>query len=607
MPTTGNIFPGVGENNAGVGVTAWTNPGNATADDGADATCNAAASSQYHVSRDFGFGLPSTAEIIGITVRVEASEHSGGTEILNAQLQDGTGSLTGSSKSATLSGTAKTVYTYGGAADVWGATLTPAIVNDPDFGVRVWFTSGHDVRIDYVTLAIQYNDPVTIACGTGASVATGLQASVTLTAIVDCAAGAATASGAQATVSGLAGARIYWAAVYNTAVISATAGAASASGLVANTSGDVLISAALGSAAASGLQATVTATTVSGYVYWTVVNPSATIAAAIGAATASGLQASTSGDVTIPCAVGTATASGLAASIVSSTVTANLYWTAVYPTYTISGTVGSATASGLPFLFSDGAAIAAQLGSASAAGLAAAITSVDQQIAGSWTPAVLQRFWILSGAVDVRIDATVGAAAAAGPAASITGAQSIGATVGSATASGLPATATGAQVIDAAVGTATATAPAASISLTFIVNGSVGAAAAQGLTADVTGPQALQATVGSATASGLTAQIGAGQSIAAQTGSASASGFQALIVESIGCTTATAQALGLGFLVNESVHITLRPALARGLRAQVFDAFTVLSSTTVVKVPAQDRHMQVPVNDNRVQVRRTSL
>ena len=45
MASTGNVFAGTGENNAGIGATAWTSPGSVTADDAADATCNAAASS----------------------------------------------------------------------------------------------------------------------------------------------------------------------------------------------------------------------------------------------------------------------------------------------------------------------------------------------------------------------------------------------------------------------------------------------------------------------------------------------------------------------------------------------------------------------------------
>jgi len=162
MASTGNVFPSVGENNAGIGATAWTSPGSVTADDTVDATCNAGASSQYLVARSFDFSaIPNDAVINGITVRVEASEHSTGTESLNAQLQNDAGTLFGSSQAQTINGTTKSVYTYGGTADVWGATLTAAIVKDADFGVRLWFTTSHDVRIDYVTMAVEYQLPPT--------------------------------------------------------------------------------------------------------------------------------------------------------------------------------------------------------------------------------------------------------------------------------------------------------------------------------------------------------------------------------------------------------------------------------------------------------------
>ena len=160
MASTGNIFAGTGENNAGIGATAWTSPGNVTADDATDATCNAAASSQYLVARNFNFAsIPVNSTILGITVRVEASEHTAGTESLNGQLQNDSGTLVGSSKAETISGTSKAVYTYGGAADVWGATLTRAITQDVDFGVRFWFTTAHDVRVDFVTMAVEYLSP----------------------------------------------------------------------------------------------------------------------------------------------------------------------------------------------------------------------------------------------------------------------------------------------------------------------------------------------------------------------------------------------------------------------------------------------------------------
>lgn len=166
MPNTGNVFAGTGETTDRAGLTAWTTPENVTADDTADATCNGAGS-DYLVARNFDFSaIPVGATITGVLVRIEASEHSAGTEALLAQLQDETATLTGASKATSnegaISGTAKAVYTYGSTSDVWSATLTRAIVQDPDFGVRLWFATSHDVRIDFVTMAIEYTEAETL-------------------------------------------------------------------------------------------------------------------------------------------------------------------------------------------------------------------------------------------------------------------------------------------------------------------------------------------------------------------------------------------------------------------------------------------------------------
>jgi hypothetical protein len=166
VASTGNVFAGTGESVDRAGLTAWTNPGNVVSDNTTDATCNAAgAGSDYLIARNFDFSvIPATATILGVLVRVEASEHATGTEPLLAQLQDETATLAGSSKSTSnegsISGTTKAVYTYGSTSDVWGATLTPAIVQDADFGVRLWFAAAHDIRIDFVTMAIEYQEAI---------------------------------------------------------------------------------------------------------------------------------------------------------------------------------------------------------------------------------------------------------------------------------------------------------------------------------------------------------------------------------------------------------------------------------------------------------------
>jgi hypothetical protein len=156
LVNTGNTLPGTGENNAGIGATAWANPGNITTDNNVTASCTAAASSQYLVGRNFGFSIPAGATIQGVTVRIAAAESSSGSESLNARLQNDAGALIGSTKTATITGTGETIYTYGATSDLWGATLTADIVNNANFGVRFWYTTAHNMTVDYVTIGVEY-------------------------------------------------------------------------------------------------------------------------------------------------------------------------------------------------------------------------------------------------------------------------------------------------------------------------------------------------------------------------------------------------------------------------------------------------------------------
>lgn len=163
MSSTGNIFAGTGESVDRAGLTAWTTPGNVTADDANDATCNGASGSDYLVGRNFswpGGAIPSNATIDGILARAHCSEHSGGTEALLSQLQDNTAALVGTNKTTSnegaISGTAKAVYTWGSVSDKWGFTPTPTILNNANFGIRFWFATSHDVRVNYITLDVTY-------------------------------------------------------------------------------------------------------------------------------------------------------------------------------------------------------------------------------------------------------------------------------------------------------------------------------------------------------------------------------------------------------------------------------------------------------------------
>lgn len=90
------------------------------------------------VAEGFGFSIPSSATILGITVTFGAVVQSTSTATIAQVALWEAGSQQGTAKSpATPITVTPTVTSYGGASDLWGATLTPAIVNDPSFGFAV--------------------------------------------------------------------------------------------------------------------------------------------------------------------------------------------------------------------------------------------------------------------------------------------------------------------------------------------------------------------------------------------------------------------------------------------------------------------------------------
>lgn len=155
MATTGDIICATGEDED-IGLIPWVNPGNATADDGAEAT--AVGTSNLLIARNYSFSIPGGSEILGFTVKVEARETSiPATVTLNAQLRTGVGALVGSAKTAAVAGAVATVYTLGSASDLWGWTPVLATITGTSFGVA-FSIAGLTMFIDYVSMAVEYRE-----------------------------------------------------------------------------------------------------------------------------------------------------------------------------------------------------------------------------------------------------------------------------------------------------------------------------------------------------------------------------------------------------------------------------------------------------------------
>ena len=134
---------------------------------------------------NFGFAVPAGATIVGVESTVERSYTTTGSRTISSgriSLVTNT-TLIGSNQSITYPANTDASVTTGGSASMWGAntiTLTPAIVNNSNFGLRFRVSHGGNsgtatARIDYVTLKIYYT-PAPSYCddvsGVGFSVAT---------------------------------------------------------------------------------------------------------------------------------------------------------------------------------------------------------------------------------------------------------------------------------------------------------------------------------------------------------------------------------------------------------------------------------------------------
>lgn len=174
MTTTGAKLPSSGTSVARSTATAWTNPSNITANDGTTASISSGSTgSAYLVGSNFGFAIPTGSVITGVRVIWDVAESATGTEAVTVQLQSSSTTLIGATRSFTASGNTLTLYTVGSLTDLWGATLTPAIINDAGFGVRMWFTTTHAMTVDYVSVEVDYTPPVS---GSLVATETGLDA-----------------------------------------------------------------------------------------------------------------------------------------------------------------------------------------------------------------------------------------------------------------------------------------------------------------------------------------------------------------------------------------------------------------------------------------------
>jgi hypothetical protein len=163
--------------------TLWTNPGNVFAADGVVATCSMIASggSDNLFVSGYGFAVPANAIINGIVVKALVRSSLGTVRdlsvfIMKAGTAVGTDHFNGNPWTTVLAN-----QTYGSTSDLWGATWTPADINNAGFGFVISATnnsgSAQVASIDYISIQVYYTVPsastVPLGWTAGASVAGG--------------------------------------------------------------------------------------------------------------------------------------------------------------------------------------------------------------------------------------------------------------------------------------------------------------------------------------------------------------------------------------------------------------------------------------------------
>jgi len=138
MGDTGYKTAGVVKNDVPGGSWSPESPGNlATSDDVYIFTVLSAsdAFSDGLLCTNFGFSIPSNVTIDGVEVQIEKHGATNRLGVLDFEIV-----LTEGGDNKQLGGlwpAADTTFTYGGASDTWGNLLTPALVEDADFGISI--------------------------------------------------------------------------------------------------------------------------------------------------------------------------------------------------------------------------------------------------------------------------------------------------------------------------------------------------------------------------------------------------------------------------------------------------------------------------------------
>lgn len=164
--TTTTATPATFDGTSGTGAS-WSNASNAAASDNSYATVTPIGGQKTRfLTGTMGasaFSVPVDATIDGVVVSVEMKSSGNNVDVWHVHILDTTGARCAADKATGSVPTSDTVRTYGGAGDVWSESLTPAWINDGDFGAAIAFDNGaagtRTISIDQMFLTIYYTEP----------------------------------------------------------------------------------------------------------------------------------------------------------------------------------------------------------------------------------------------------------------------------------------------------------------------------------------------------------------------------------------------------------------------------------------------------------------
>lgn len=171
---SGAKLPSSGATSGGTG-TAWSNPTRAYDDNNSFASSSMSSTSEFLYLKGFNFSIPSNAIIDGVILNIDRyASVSNRVQDHSISLLNNTSALGTNKNSTVFWPTSQAVASYGSSTDLWGnttTTLTPTIINNANFGVRIRAktSSSATAYIDYASITVHYHIGNNAYCDTMSS------------------------------------------------------------------------------------------------------------------------------------------------------------------------------------------------------------------------------------------------------------------------------------------------------------------------------------------------------------------------------------------------------------------------------------------------------